>query len=101
MLVARRTIIGVMDAHIMDLRCFLAAVEESSITRAGERLSISQPAATKHLLSLEHALGVKLFSRADPKVTITLPGVALRPHAEEVLLAWDRAQRAVEESKRS
>lgn len=90
-----------MDVHIMDLRCFLAAVEESSIARAAERLSISPPTISKRLLTLEHVLEVKLFSREVRNVTLTPPGAAFLPHAQEVLAAWDRAQRAVDQSKRS
>jgi len=83
----------------MDLRCFVAAAEESSVARAAERLAISQPRTSKHLIGLEHAFGVELFSREARGATLTASGAALLPHAREVLAAWDRAQRAIQDSK--
>src|SRR3954447_8008825 len=45
------------------LRTFLAVHREGSLTRAAQRLSLSQPAVTTHLRTLEDALGRQLFIR--------------------------------------
>ena len=44
-------------------RIFAVVAEEENVTKAGERLNISQPAITKQIKNLENQLSVKLFER--------------------------------------
>lgn len=50
-----------MDIRI--LRYFVAVAEEKSITKAAQKLYISQPALSKQLKELENELELSLFER--------------------------------------
>ncbi|MFD8258720.1 LysR family transcriptional regulator [Streptomyces griseoluteus] len=82
-----------MDIDTRLLRYFAAVVEEGNLTRAAERLYISQPALTKQIRRLEDQLGVGLFVRSRAGMTPTEAGQALAAHASAVLTAWERTLR--------
>ena len=84
-----------MDVDLRLLRSFAAVAAEGNLTRAAERLYISQPALTKQIRQLEHLLGTDLFARSKTGMALTAPGAALAAAAPAVLDAWDAARRAV------
>lgn len=67
------------------LRYFLAVVQEKNITKAAEKLLISQPALSKQLSDLEDELGTKLFIRGHRQITLTSEGQYLNTKAEEMV----------------
>lgn len=58
-------------------RIFVAVAEEENITRASEKLNISQPAITKQIKNLENQLSIKLFERKSKGVALTEKGKKL------------------------
>ena len=66
------------------LRYFLAVAHEENISRAAEKLNISQPALSRQLMDLEDELGVKLLTRAKRSTTLTEAGYLLKKRAEEM-----------------
>lgn len=58
-------------------RIFVIVAEEENITKASEKLNISQPALTKHIKNLENQLSVKLFERKNKGVVLTTDGKEL------------------------
>lgn len=72
-----------MDLH--QLRTFVAVAQERHLTRAAERLHISQPTASAHIRALEESLQVALFARRSTGVEMTRAGELLLHKAEELL----------------
>lgn len=57
--------------HLIYLRTFLDTYRAGSLTRAAQRLGITQPAASSHIAALEGMLGKPLFIRRARGVTPT------------------------------
>src|SRR5579859_889983 len=80
-----------MDVDTRLLRYFAAVAAEGNLTRAAQRLYVSQPALTKQIKQLESQLGVRLFSRSWAGMTLTAAGQALADRAPAVLAEWQQA----------
>ncbi|WP_406315498.1 LysR family transcriptional regulator [Streptosporangium sp. NBC_01639] len=78
-----------MDVHLRELRYFVAVAEELNVTRAADRLFVSQPALSKQVRVLERQLGFALFDRVTGGVALTRQGAALLPVARELLGRWN------------
>ena len=83
-----------MDVDTRLVRYFAAVAEEGTLTRAAQRLYVSQPALTKQIKSLEALLGVALFTRSRTGMTLTEAGHALAAEAPALLAACDTALHA-------
>lgn len=66
-------------------RIFLAVAEEENLTKASEKLHISQPAVTKQIKNLEEALRVKLFVRTNHGICLTPKGQKIYEEIQEPL----------------
>ena len=56
---------------------FLAVAGDGSITRAANRLFVSQPAISKSISALEKELGFPLFFRGEKNISLTYAGKQL------------------------
>jgi LysR family transcriptional activator of nhaA len=71
------------------LRYFWAVAHESSLTRAAERLNLSQSALSVQIQKLEHQVGHKLFDRMGKKLVLTEAGQIALDYADTVFKAGD------------
>ena len=69
------------------LRAFITVAEEASVTKAAERLHISQPPLSRHIKQLEDELGITLFIRHRQGVTLTEAGQRLLEKARALAAA--------------
>ncbi len=76
--------------YIPDLRsiqCFTVVAREGNVTRAAERLHLTQPAVTQQLKRLSQASGLTLFTRTAKGLELTPDGAIMARKAEQVLAA--------------
>lgn len=71
------------------LRYFWAVAHEASLTRAAERLNLSQSALSVQIQKLEHQMGHKLFDRIGKRLVLTEAGQIALDYADSVFQAGD------------
>lgn len=67
------------------LRYFTVVAQELNITRAAQKLHMSQPPLSHQLRLLEEELGAPLFIRGKRRLQLTGEGAALLRRANELL----------------
>ena len=73
------------------LRAFEAAARLSSFTRAGQELSITQSAVSRHIRTLEEHFACRLFIRSGRSLQLTEAARVLLPGVREGFAALERA----------
>ncbi|MDM0021819.1 LysR family transcriptional regulator [Variovorax saccharolyticus] len=74
-----------MLIDLVQLRTFVAVAEEQHLTRAAERLHVSQSAASAHVRAVEESLGTQLFIRTNRSLELTRAGQLLLGKAKALL----------------
>jgi len=74
-----------MLIDLVQLRTFVAVAEEQHLTRAAERLHLSQSAASAHVRAVEEVLDTVLFDRAARRLELTQAGRLLLDKAKDLL----------------
>src|SRR5215475_13245777 len=77
-----------------DVRVLISVAETGSMSKAAERLGTSQPAVSRAISDLEHALGVSLLDRSPAGVEPTEYGYAL---IKRGLAAFDELRQGIED----
>lgn len=84
---------------IKQLINFITIVEEGNITKAAQKLHISQPPLSNQLKALEEELGVKLIERGSRKVTLTDVGNLLYKRGKDMVSVFESTLNEVEDFK--
>jgi LysR family transcriptional activator of nhaA len=74
---------------------FWVVVREGGVTRASERLNVSQPTVSGQLRELQEALGEKLLVRSGRTVVLTDVGRTVYRYADEIFALGRELQQAV------
>lgn len=85
--------------ELYQLRTFSTVAEEGHLTRAAERLHLSQPAVSGQIKALESQFEVRLFDRLTTGMELTAAGRDLLAHAMKVLGAADALLQAARNLK--
>lgn len=70
----------------VQLRAFVTVAKEGNLTRAAEKLHVTQPAVSLQIKSLQEQLGLRLFIRTSNGMLLTKEGSELIVLAEQLLL---------------
>lgn len=76
--------------RLQQLRGFVFATQAGSISKAAERMFLSQPSVSLQIQALERELKVSLFERRGPKITLTPDGKTLYELAAPLVDALDQ-----------
>jgi DNA-binding transcriptional LysR family regulator len=72
---------------ITSLKAFCAVAREGNVSRAAQRLHLTQPAVSLQIKALQQRSKLQLFTRTPKGLALTRDGAALLPQAEKVLAA--------------
>jgi len=87
-----------MNLEIRHLKLVAAIAETGSVTRAGNRLHLTQSALSHQLRDAEEQLGVCLFERKNGKMVLTTAGERLLQAARSVLGELERAELEIQKN---
>ena len=82
--------------ELYQLRGFAAVAESGHLTRAADKLHVSQPALSAQIKAIEDELGVVLFDREPSGMVLSAAGRKLLPHAQAVLAAAQSLRNAAD-----
>lgn len=72
-----------------DLKYFLELAQTLHLTRAAERLAVTQPTLSHSLKRVESEIGCELFVRSKKGLSLTSAGERLKHSASDLLGKWD------------
>jgi len=75
--------------RLKKLRAFCQVAKYSSITKAAERLFVSQPTISLQIQALEREMNVTLFERNGPQIILTVEGKILYELSEPLVQSVD------------
>ena len=71
--------------NTQQLECFTTLAKTLNYAKTAEQLSMSQPAVSRQIQSLEAELGAQLFNRTTRSVSLTQVGFQFLPDAQQML----------------
>jgi len=81
---------SVLNFDLRQLRSFIEAVREASITRASRKLGLGQATISHHILQLEASLGVQLIQRNSKNFALTEEGTAFLSFCDDIFSRLER-----------
>src|SRR5438128_9701510 len=89
-----------MDLEIRNLQLVAAVADVGSLTRAGDRLHLTQSALSHQLRDIESRLGAALFLRVGRRLVLTPAGQRLLASATEILQRLEQTELDIREMGR-
>ena len=84
-----------LELILYHLRSFPSVAQNRSYSKAGEELSLSQPAVSRQIAALEKGLGLDLFSQRGRQIVLTDAGRTLYDYADRIISLVQQANRVM------
>jgi DNA-binding transcriptional LysR family regulator len=84
--------------ELIQLRYFITAAQFQNLSKAAQKMNVTQPALSKSISKLEDELGIRLFDRSGKRVTLSKQGKMFLEHAESSIRKLDDAAASVKYS---
>lgn len=78
----------------------LTVNELNSFTKAAQKLSLTQPAASQHVRQLEKELGVTIFVRGEGNLKLTSEGEIVIKYAKRIVSLYQNLQQSLKDERR-
>ncbi|MEF3255337.1 MAG: LysR family transcriptional regulator [Deferribacterales bacterium] len=88
-----------MDIH--QFRVFIVVFKEKSVSKAAEKLYLSQPTVTEHIRNLEKQFGEKLFFRNGKHLEPTSFAKEIYPKIADLLTQYEKTVASISKKDRS
>lgn len=87
--------------ELRHLRLFCLVAEELNLTRAAQRLHMTQPPLSRQIKALEEELGSRLFRRGPQGLALTATGQVFYEHARQILDKVETSTATIRRMERS
>ena len=84
-----------MDMTVRHMNIFIEVYRSGSITRASEKLFMTQPAVTRAVKELENYYGVRLFERINRRLMVTEAGRQFYNYAIHIADSFDALEKGL------
>lgn len=88
-----------MNITFRQMRLFLALADTLSVTKASQRMHITQPTASMQLKEMTESIGSPLFEVINKKVHLTEVGKKLALTSRTMLSEWQSFEQSIEQLK--
>ena len=86
-----------MNITFKQMRLFLALADTLSVTKASQKMGITQPTASMQLKEITESIGLPLFEVINKKVHLTEMGEKLALTSRAMLSEWQSFEQSIEE----
>jgi len=78
--------------RFQEMASFVSVVDEGSFIGAANAIGLSKAAISRHLIDLEHRLGIRLLHRTTRRISLTTEGQSFYARCRELLAGVDDAE---------
>lgn len=71
--------------NIKTLEIIIAVIDYGTMSKAAERMFVSQPNVSRTIRDVENSLGIKIFSRSTKKISLTTEGQVFEFYARRII----------------